>query len=146
MPSVALRPPIVAALSGSYRTGSLNSKLLRFAATLLKTKGSDVRILDLGQYRLPVFDEDQEAASFPEGAAMLKADLKAADGLLIASPEYNGFPTPALVNAITWATRGEGGMYDAFQGKVGAVLSCSPGPMGGIRGLGPTRGLLQSCG
>jgi len=52
----------------------------------------------------------------------------------------------AQVNAITWATRGEGGMYDAFQGKVAVVVAASPGAMGGMRGLNPTRELLQNCG
>ena len=65
---------------------------------------------------------------------------------MVASPEFNGFPTPELVNAITWATRGEGGMYDAFKGKFGLVIAASPGAMGGMRGLGPTRELLSNCG
>ncbi|KAL1512383.1 hypothetical protein AB1Y20_005641 [Prymnesium parvum] len=143
---VNLRDPVVALFSGSSRVGSLNTKLLDHAATLLRARGATVLKLHLQDYRLPLFSQDLEATAFPEGAKRLKADLTKADGFLCASPEYNGFPSPALVNAITWATRGEGGMYDAFQGKIAVVVSASPGPMGGLRGLNPTRELLQNCG
>jgi len=143
---ITLRVPIIALISGSSRTGSLNSKLLDHAGSLLRRRGATVRHVKLSDYELPVFDQDVEKASFPKGAKRLRAELKEADAFLVASPEYNGFPTPALVNAITWATRGEGGMYDAFQGKVGVVIAASPGALGGMRGLNPTRELLQNCG
>ena len=81
----------------------------------------------------PKFGKHQLPASFPVEAADLKAKLTAADGILITCPEYNGFITPLLLNALTWSTRGEGGMYDAFKGKPIAVLSTSPGAMGGLR-------------
>ncbi|KAL3922326.1 MAG: hypothetical protein SGPRY_004598 [Prymnesium sp.] len=141
-----LRHPIIALFSGSTRADSLNSKLLHHAASLLETRGATLLPLRLADYSLPLFSQDLETSAFPEGARRLKEDLISADAFLVASPEYNGFPTPTLINAISWATRGEGNSYDAFQGKVGLVISASPGAMGGLRGLGPTRELLQNCG
>ena len=51
-----------------------------------------------------------------------------------------------LLNAITWATRGEGGMYDGFKGKIVTVIAASPGQMGGMRAIKVTRELLTNCG
>jgi len=138
--AISLRQPVVALLSGSYRRGSLNAKLLESAGALLRARGAETRVLSITDYTLPLFDQAVEAAAFPEDAKKLKADIQAADAILVAKP------TPALVNAITWATRGGGGMYDAFRGKVGAVIAASPGAMGGMCGLNPTRDLLQNCG
>jgi NAD(P)H-dependent FMN reductase len=68
------------------------------------------------------------------------------DGIFIATPEYNGFTSPLLLNAITWATRGEGDMYDGFKGKVMSVMATSPGPMGGLRTIRSLNQLLQDMG
>lgn len=140
-----LRAPVIASISGSIRNGSLNTKLLAAACQALETQGAKVQTINLADYDLPLYNQDLEADSFPEGAKRLRADLSAVDGFLVGCPEYNGFPTPLLINAITWATRGEGGMYDAFQGKVAVTVSASPGPMGGSRATNPMRQLLQNC-
>ena len=85
----------------------------------------------------------------PDGAMRLKDDLAGADGWIISSPEYNGFVPPLLLNAMTWASRGDppgAGMYATFQQKTALVLSASPGAMGGLRSLGPNRQLFQNLG
>jgi chromate reductase len=141
-----IRKPILAVVSGSERTGSFNKKLAVLARAVAEEAGADARVLDLTSYNLPLYSQDDEKASFPEGAAKLKSDLTEADGLLFVSPEFNGFLTPLLLNAITWATRGEGDMYGAFKGKFASVLSASPGPLGGMRSQQSLRQLLMNCG
>ena len=70
------------------------------------------------------------------------------DGLLIASPEYNSSITPLLKNIIDWVSRpsnGENALI-AYQGKVAAIMSASPGRLGGLRGLVHLRSILSNIG
>jgi NAD(P)H-dependent FMN reductase len=79
----------------------------------------------------------------------LKRDLSSSDGWIVSSPEYNGFIPPLLLNALTWCSRGdppEAGMYATFQNKSAIVVSASPGAMGGLRSLNPSRELLTNLG
>lgn len=58
----------------------------------------------------------------------------------------NGMITPLLLNALTWCSRGDDPMYATFKGKVAAVLSASPGPLGGMRAHASARAILQNLG
>ena len=69
--------------------------------------------------------------------------IKGHDGLLIASPEYNSMITPLLKNTIDWCTRADD---DPFPGRVVAVVSASPGALGGIRSLKLAQQLLLHLG
>ncbi|KAL3908059.1 MAG: hypothetical protein SGPRY_009942 [Prymnesium sp.] len=143
-----LRHPIIALFSGSTCVESLlNSKLLNQAASQLESRDNVPLPLGLADadYSLPLFSQDLKTSAFPEAARRLNEDLIVAEAFLVASPEYDGFPTPKVMNAITWATSGEGNAYDAFQRKVGVVISASPGSMGGLRGLGSKRELLRTA-
>jgi chromate reductase len=77
-----------------------------------------------------------------------KALLKEHDAILIASPEYNSSLSAALKNAIDWASRSEAGEkpLEAFKGKVAGVMACSPGALGGLRGLVHLRSILGNIG
>jgi len=135
--------------AGSLRSGSFNKKLAAAAAQLAKAAGADVTLIDLKDYPLPVFDEDIETnEGFPEAAARLKSLFLSHNGLVIASPEYNSSVTAALKNAIDWVSRRQGDepMKAAFLGKVAALLSASPGALGGMRGLVHLRSILQNIG
>ncbi len=70
------------------------------------------------------------------------------DGLLIASPEYNSSITPLLKNTIDWVSRAGDGQkaLAAYEGKVAAVMSASPGRLGGLRGLVHLRSILSNIG
>jgi chromate reductase len=135
------------AVSGSSRQGSVNKRLLDAAVSALRTTGAEVTCIDLRMLALPLYDGDLEAAEgLPAGCIALKKALAEHDVLLIASPEYNGFFSPLLKNAIDWASRPQDGQSSPFTGKVAGLLAASPGALGGIRGLPAVRQLLSNLG
>lgn len=135
------------ALCGSARRNSINRRLLDLAVARARAAGAEVTVFELAADTLPLFDEDREAANgLPAAAVALKAAFRAHDGLLIASPEYNGFFTPLLKNAIDWVSRPEPGAASPFAGKAAALLAASDGALGGIRGLPHLRVLLSTLG
>lgn len=139
-------PIRVLALAGSTREASLNKKLVRIAAAGAAGAGAETTFLDLRDYPLPVYDGDLEAeAGLPESARALKEAFQAHQGLLIATPEYNGSLTAVLKNALDWISRKtpEEPMLAAFDGKVAGLLSASPGALGGLRGLAHLRQILS---
>ena len=135
------------ALSGSSRQGSVNTQLLDAATAAARELGAEVTYLDLRALALPIYDGDLEATDgLPEGCIALKKALASHHALLIASPEYNGFFSPLLKNAIDWASRPQAGQPSPFSGRVAALLAASPGALGGIRGLPAIRQLLCNLG
>jgi chromate reductase len=89
-------------ISGSLRSASMNTGLLRLAGRVLPPRAS-LTIHHLGD--VPLYDGDVEAVGDPPGVVRLKAAVHQADGLLLACPEYNTSVTPVLKNAIDWASR-----------------------------------------
>jgi chromate reductase, NAD(P)H dehydrogenase (quinone) len=139
----------ILAFAGSARKDSLNKKLVKIAAEGAKAAGAEVTYLDFRDLPLPLFDEDLEAAEgLPENALKLKAMMKAHQGFLIACPEYNSSITPLLKNAIDWASRLEPDEPSlvCFKDKVTALMSASPGGLGGLRGLVHVRSILSNIG
>jgi len=138
----------LAAFAGSNRRESFNRKLVRVAAEGAERAGASVTLVNLADYPMPLFDEDLEAEQgMPEPARAFKQLLVEHDGLLIASPEYNGLVSPLLKNALDWASRAEAKdepPYLAYRGKVAAVMAASPGALGGLRGLVHLRTLLAN--
>jgi chromate reductase, NAD(P)H dehydrogenase (quinone) len=133
------------AISGSERAGSLNRKLLDVAVKAAQARGAQVDTIDLRSLALPLFDGDIEKTSgVPDGARRLRDGLRAADGVMLATPEYNGFLTPLLVNSFDWLSRlqAEGDSpagLAATAGKPLGIVSASPGLLGGLRSLNYTR-------
>lgn len=141
--------PGILAVCGSDRDGSWNRKLVEHIAGLARSEGADVNTLARGDIAMPIYNADDEAASgLPENAANLRARLKEVDGLIIGCPEYNGFVTPLLLNAIDWATRSEESKPDpqVFGNKVVLICSTSPGGFGGMRAAGHLRTLMSGIG
>ena len=139
--------PKILAFAGSTREASYNKKLVKIAAEGAKAAGAEVTYVDLRDLPMPLYDEDLEAKEgIPENVHKFKELMKANQGLLIACPEYNSSITPVLKNAIDWASRpepGEPGLA-CFTGKVAALMSASPGGLGGLRGLIHVRSILSS--
>ncbi|TLM79693.1 NADPH-dependent FMN reductase [Microbulbifer harenosus] len=142
------RKPRLLALAGSLRQDSWNRQLATAAAQMARDAGAEVVEVNLRDYPLPLFDEDIEAAGVPEPVSRLKDLFASADGLLIASPEYNGSVTAALKNLIDWVSRPDGqyGRAEVFQGRRAALFATSPGGLGGMRGLNHLRDILQPLG
>lgn len=137
-------PPRVLAFSGSARRESLNKKLLAVAVEAVRKTGAEVTLIDLNAYTLPLYHGDlEEAEGLPENAKKLIGLIQGHAGLLIASPEYNSMFTPLVKNTLDWCTRAE---ENPFTGKVAAVVSASPGQLGGVRSLQHLRHLLLHLG
>ena len=84
----------------------------------------------LSDFKLPIYDADSEAEhGLPKGAQALIALLARHQGLLIATPEHNGGYTALLKNALDWMSRPNG----FPSGKVAALISASPGLLGGVK-------------
>lgn len=89
-------------ISGSLRSASMNTGLLRLAGRVLPA-GVSLTIHDLAD--VPLYNGDVEAVGDPPGVSRLKAAIREVDGVLLACPEYNTSVTPVLKNAVDWASR-----------------------------------------
>jgi NAD(P)H-dependent FMN reductase len=136
--------------AGSARRDSFNKKLAAVAAERARALGANVELIDLADYSMPLFNEDLEQdEGAPATVTALRNKMIAADGLLLACPEYNGSITPLLKNVLDWTSRPEGksvAPMAAYRGKVAAIVSASPSPLGGLRGLVHVRAILSSLG
>ena len=139
----------ILAFAGSTRRDSLNKKLVKFAADKAREAGGEVTLIDLRDFALPLYDGDlEEAEGPPENSTKLYELMKLHGALLLACPEYNSSISGVLKNAIDWVSRPRQGEppLAAFTGKVAALLSASPGALGGLRGLVHVRSILSSIG
>ena len=139
--------PRILAFAGSTRNGSFNKKLVKIAADAARAQGAHVTFVDLRDIPMPLYDGDLESEQgIPENAKKFKAMLSAHDGFLISAPEYNSSITGVLKNSIDWASRPLPGEapFACFAGKVAALMSASPGALGGLRGLVIVRSLLSN--
>lgn len=143
------RQPRILVFAGSTRQASFNKRLARLGAERLEAHGGRPTLIDLADYPMPLYDGDREAEQgLPEAALALRERLADHQGLLIASPEYNGLITPLLKNTIDWLTRphrGDSGLA-LFRGRTAALVAASPGALGGLRGLVTVRQLLGNIG
>jgi chromate reductase len=121
------KPIVILGFAGSLRKGSYNKALLR-AALELVPKGAKLEVFDLAG--IPPFNQDFETRA-PPIVREFKAKIRAADAILIATPEYNYSFSGVLKNAIDWASRPYGD--NAFEDKPVAVMSASVGMLGGAR-------------
>jgi len=130
----APRPTHVLAFAGSLRKGSYNRALLR-AAQELAPEGMTIDIFDLGG--IPLYNADVEAEGDPEQVAAFRDAIRAADAVLIASPEYNHGVAAVTKNAIDWASRPA--RDAALGGKPVGIVGASPGMGGSARGQSQLR-------
>lgn len=140
------KKPKILAFAGSLRENSYSKRVVKTAMKGAVDAGADVTYVDLRDYPMPLYNEDDhKSEGFNETALKFQKLLGESDGFLICSPEYNGSLSGALKNAIDWASRksDEYGMVEVFKGKVAAIMTESPGAFGGIRCLGHLRGVLS---
>jgi chromate reductase, NAD(P)H dehydrogenase (quinone) len=128
-------PMRILGISGSLRRASFNSNALR-AAVELAPEGITIDIGSLNDDppvnligELTLYNEDIQEQGFPETLLEFASEVRKADALLVASPEYNFGMSAALKNAIDWLSRLPD---DPLNGKPVAVISASPGMLGGV--------------
>ncbi|MBS3850399.1 NAD(P)H-dependent oxidoreductase [Devosia sp. BSSL-BM10] len=130
-------------LSGSIRQGSHNLKLQAHMGRQLEATGVSVNAINLGDFNLPIFNEDLEADAVPQGAVALAELWRSHDIVFIATPEYNGGLPPLLVNAITWVSRQR---PSPFRHAVFGIGGVSSGKYGTIWSLSHLRESLTKVG
>jgi chromate reductase, NAD(P)H dehydrogenase (quinone) len=118
--------PILLGLCGALRAASTNRLLLAEAvAAFGACRYSE------GNLRLPLYDEDAEIAQgIPPEVQLLADQIKAADAIVIACPEYNKSLSGVMKNALDWVSRTKGGPW---LGKPVAIMSAADGRAGGER-------------
>lgn len=118
----------IVGFAGSLRKGSYNRSLLA-AASRAMPEGSSLEVLSIDE--VPLYDADlEEGAGIPESVTRLKDAIAAADGLVIATPEYNGGIPGIAKNAIDWISRPATDQPRVTHGKPVAVMGATPGGLG----------------
>jgi chromate reductase len=120
-------PLDIVGLCGSLRKASLNRAALRLAGESMPP----TMRLDIVDWRdVPVFDGDVFAQGLPAGVVALRERIRRCDGVLVATPEFNFSVPGGLKNLLDWLSRGDDQPWAL---KPVAILSASPGPLGGAR-------------
>lgn len=116
----------ILAFAASLRAASFNRKLIKQAVTILRVApGVEVDLADFHEFEMPMYDGDLEARDgIPAGGREFIRRIQEADGLVIATPEYNGGIPGSLKNAIDWASRTD---PIPFEGKPILLIGASPG-------------------
>lgn len=139
----------ILAFAGSTRKESFNRRLLEVVAEGARGAGAEVKLVNLADFPMPLFNEDDESASgMPDKVLEFREWMKWADGFLMACPEYNSSFTPLWKNTIDWASRPRAGerALECFRGKVTGLAAASAGYFGGYRGLQQVRYVLGNIG
>ena len=117
-------------ISGSLRRHSYNAGLLRAARDLMPG-GTSLEIATIAG--IPLYDADLEAVDgLPAAVSALKDAIAGADGVLLATPEYNNGMPGVFKNAIDWASRPPADIAHVFGGRKFALIGASPGGFGTI--------------
>lgn len=120
-------PLDIVGICGSLRKASLNHSALRLAGELMPA-GMALDVVDWRE--VPIFDGDVFAQGLPPSVAALRERIRRADGVLIATPEYNFSVPGGLKNLLDWTSRGDD---QPWANKPVAIVSASMGPLGGAR-------------
>ena len=116
------------ALLGSLRQGSYNAMVLR-AAQAVAPANIQIEVLE-GLGELPAYNQDVQGQGFPAGLEAMAQKIRAADGVLIVSPEYNYSVPGFLKNALDWLSRHPS---KPFEGQAVGIMGASPGLLGTAR-------------
>lgn len=142
--------PRILVFAGSTRSGAYSGRTADAAQKELALQGALVTRISLGDYPLPIMDEDLEAErGIPDNAVRLARHFADHDAVLICTPEYNGSMPPLLKNAIDWVSRvrkDNGRTLRPYAGKVAALCSSSEGHFAGIRSIAHLRAVLSHIG
>ncbi len=129
------------AFSGSLRRDSFNTRLIH-ALPSLAPSGTTIAHFDITE--LPLYNQDLDGDTVPEVVAALRAAVAEADGVIIATPEYNHSYSAVTKNLIDWASRPF--MQGPILGKKSMVIAVTPGPGGGVHAAQATAEVLSLLG
>jgi chromate reductase, NAD(P)H dehydrogenase (quinone) len=132
----------IVGIAGSLRQKSFNRSLLKAAAKTLPVPEA-FSLLD-GLDRLPAYNEDCDDDEVSPAVTSLRERIRAADGLIIATPEYNGSLPGFLKNALDWASRPW--PDNALRGRPTLVIGASRGPFGAVWAQADLRRILRTTG
>lgn len=124
-------------ISGSLREHSLNTALLHAVG---KHLGGRIRWAMADFRAVPLYDGEPATGAAEQAVERFKQDIARADGVLIATPEYNYSVPGALKNALDWASRPA--YQSVFRNKAVGVMSVSPGAIGAVRAQAHLKGIL----
>lgn len=128
------------ALAASHRPDSLNMRLLDLAVTQARSAGAHITLLDYQACDAPLYRGETNVASLPEGAELLSEQLRAHDGILLATPEYNWSIPGGLKNLIDWLSVDP---RMPLTNKTALLMCASPSSRGGVTGLQHLRTCLE---
>jgi chromate reductase len=132
----------VLGISGSLRSESFNTKLLRAAADLLPA-GVELEVFE-GLKAVPPYDEEDDVQPAPGPVAALRSAIAGADAVLFATPEYNSSVPGQLKNALDWVSRPLS--KNPLRGKPVAVVGASTGAFGAVWAQAELRKVLGATG
>lgn len=134
----------IVGVSGSLRNGSFNTGLLRAAAQLVPD-GAELSVHTV--HGIPLYDADVEAAEgIPQAVTTLKDAISEADGLILASPEYNNSVSGVMKNAVDWLSRPPADISRVFGNKPTAIIGATPGGLGTVLGQNAWLPVLRTLG
>lgn len=116
----------ILAFAGSTSSTSINKKLATFAGENLAQLSFDV--IDLNDYSIPIYSEDEEKNGFPENAKLFNELLDNYSGFILSLAEHNGSYAAAFKNILDWSSRIQ---KDVFRNKPLLLMATSPGGRGG---------------
>ena len=132
----------IIALGGSNSKNSINKKLASYAAN--KVTETEVTVIDLNDFELPLYGVDlEEASGIPENATKLNSMIEASDGIVLSLAEHNGSFTAAFKNAVDWVSRIDPKLW---KNKPMLLLATSPGGRGGATVLQSAKALYPHQG
>ena len=122
--------------AGSARQGAFSKQLAAAATTLVAGEGGKLTLIDLADFEVPLYNADIETTSgIPQPVIDFRRLIASHDGVMIATPEYNGFVTPLLLNMLCWASRPSPSddFGSVFHVRPVRLMASSPGRLGGVR-------------
>ena len=125
----------IAGICGSLRPGSYTRLALSKALEGASELGAQTQLIDLRDYDLVLSNGSTEAAHYPPGVLRLREDVKHADGIILATPEYHGGLSGVLKNALDLMG------FDEFEGKMIGLVGVSGGRMGAMDALNSLRNI-----
>jgi len=125
----------IVGICGSLREGSYTKMALKVALRGAEESGAESELIDLSKYELAFCDGRDDAESYPKDVAKLREKVKAAHGIILATPEYHGGVSGVLKNALDLMG------FDEFEGKMVGLVGISGGAMGAFSALNTLRGI-----